>query len=183
MIRLFCVAAGVVFMITGCNGLLSLRFGTHRLRNFTLVEAEGGVGDADYLQLTGARADPAARHTDTRAAYPPINLWPVLTPTDIGDFRKGVLTTGHVVAWWQGDGPDALPEVIRGTVERPGIAVPPTFGDGRLVLEPPVTYLHLNNEPTPWYWQLTLFVGGLVLAIGTEALTYRRRAGTRNYNP
>jgi hypothetical protein len=66
---------------------------------------------------------------------------------------------------------------IRGLVSAPTWRKNPTeeWASQRIRLNEDVTYLQLYEKPMAWYWNLALFVGGLLLSLLPEAIAHRRR--------
>ena len=166
LLRLSLVAVGVVSMISGCNGLISTTFGTHRLRTFSIAEASRGVGDADYVQLTDARiADSMMTIVETEAKDT-YYFAPVVDARDLVFAEKSRFVP---IVWSETHPFPTELSGVTGTVEQPPVDVllPAAFSDeaqAKKVLLP----IHLNHRPLPWYWQATLFVCGLLLAGATE---------------
>ena len=166
LLRVVFVAGGIIAMISGCNGLVSSTFGTHRLRELTFAEASRGVGDADYVRITDARLSDTvlARITgeaDKRYYFVAVQV----------DSNRPLQAVGayQPVAWSTTAFPTHPSATVTGTVESP-----PTVVRESLVRQaalPPArtyVYLHVDRQPLAWYWQAALFVGGLLLAAGTE---------------
>ena len=187
ILRYLILFGGVVLMITGCNGLVSQQFGTHRLRTVPLTEAMvEGLGDADFVELTGAVlgeaqiVGPALRASDTDYL-----LRPILTPEQAGRWAAGETVETRFVGWRETDnaGSTSAPAcpppdfcALRGLVSTPTDRKNPVndWPAQRIKLATDITYLQLGEAPMAWYWNLALFFGGLALALVPEALRFSR---------
>lgn len=193
ILRYILLFGGIVVMITGCNGLVSQNFGTHRLRTVDVETAVSeGLGDADFVELTGAVVGaptitgPALRSLDNDYL-----LRPVFTPDQQRDWASGRTVTANLVAWYESerlDGVD-LPRCnapdycgLRGLVSEPTDKKNPVkqWTTQRIALAPDVTYLQLGEQPMAWYWNLLLFLGGGLLALVPEARRFNRKADQRH---
>lgn len=179
--RLVIILVGIVFMINGCNSLISQNFGTHKLRvlDFNEVVAEG-LGDADFVELNEAEI------AETYIVGPRLNangkdyhLHPILTETQLEAYERGETVRPKVVGWFKipypacVDNGDCMadPNAIRGLVADPGDDQNPVheWADKRIELPEDVVYLQLWETPLEWYWNLLMFLGGIGVAIGVEA--------------
>lgn len=157
--RLLLVAAGVILMISGCNGLLSSAFGTHRLRSLTAGQVAGGVGDADYLHITDGRIIDTLTWNIQGAAGDVHRFYPVF-----GSGQRPV-----AIGWTKNDVSAPAAAGVFGTVETPSTDTRlPERWQAAFPNQATYTFVHLSHRPLAWYWQLSLFLGGLLLALGTE---------------
>jgi hypothetical protein len=188
ILRYLVLFGGIVLMITGCNSLISQNFGTHRLRTLDVTTAaSGGLGDADYVQLTNAVigeafiVGPALRSSDKDYV-----LRPILNATQAADWKSGATVSTNLVAWTETNDPvciaapgcpPAATDPVIGLLSKPTTRKNPVadWPDQRIGLEAPVSYLQLNEKPMAWYWNLLLFLGGLGLAILPEARRFAKR--------
>lgn len=178
---------GIVVMITGCNSLISQQFGTHRLRTVSLPAViEEGLGDADHVRVTGGElASTYIVGEALRESDEDYHLHPILTPEQQQAHAAGDLVEVSLVGWYKlpysdclrnGDCLPADPQAI-GLVGEPTEKKNPVAEWERhnLRLAPDVYYLQLWKEPMAWYWNLLLFLGGLGLALGVEAIYHQRK--------
>ncbi len=188
LLRYLVLFGGIVLMITGCNSLISQNFGTHRLRTVTVkAAASGGLGDADYVELENAVigaamiVGPALRSTDKDYI-----LRPILTQEEATAWANGQVITTNLIAWSETDNPactqapgcpPGADEPVRGLLSAPTWRKNPTelWMGQRISLAEDVTYLQLGERPMAWYWNLLLFLGGLVLAVLPEARRFSKR--------
>jgi hypothetical protein len=186
--RYLVLFGGIALMITGCNSLISQNFGTHRLRTLdAATAAAGGLGDADYVQLTNAIigeafiVGPALRSSDKDYV-----LRPILDPEQAAAWKNGATVTTNLVAWSETTDPactkspgcpPAVAEAVIGLLSEPTSRKNPVsqWSGQRIELAPATTYLQLNEKPMVWYWNLLLFLGGLGLAIVPEARRFAKR--------
>ena len=172
LLRVVLVAGGIIAMISGCNGLVSSTFGTHRLRQINLAETTTGVGDADFLRITDGRlsdtvlaqvtGDDGKRYyfvavEDEKGGLPqlPVAFYPVAWSTTPLTIHSSAPITGTVE-----NPPGRVRERLRQQAALPAARA--------------YVYLRLDRRPLPWYWQAALFVGGLLLAAGTEYWNHHR---------
>lgn len=188
LLRYLVLFGGIVMMITGCNSLISQQFGTHRLRTVDVATAaSGGLGDADYVALTGAVlgeafiVGPALRSSDKDYV-----LRPILTPEQTIAWKNGSTVITNLISWTETTNPactqppGCLPpaaDPIIGLLSEPTWRKNPIeqWGGQRIQLSADnIIYLQLNEKPMAWYWNLLLFLGGLGLAIVPEARRFAR---------
>ncbi len=179
---------GLIVMINGCNSLISQHFGTHKLRTLPAAEVtQQGIGDADYVRLTGASLP------NSYIVGPKLNergkdyhLYPVFTPSMAAAYAKGEIVEPLGVAWFKIPYPDCvkngdclpeMPEGLQGLVANPGNKQHPReqWASKNIRLNNKTIYLQLGEQPLAWYWNLSLFLGGVFLALGTEALWQKRK--------
>jgi hypothetical protein len=187
ILRYLVLFGGIVLMITGCNSLISQNFGTHRLRTLDVSTAtSGGLGDADYVQLSNAIigeafiVGPALRSSDKDYV-----LRPILNAEQAAAWKSGATVTTNLVAWSETNDPvcitapgcpPAATEPVIGLLSKPTSRKNPiaNWQDQRVSLASNVSYLQLNEKPMAWYWNLLLFLGGLGLAIVPEARRFAK---------
>lgn len=186
-IRLTLVLIGIVIMITGCNSLISQNFGTHKLRKVSLnTVVDNGLGDADFIEFSDATLEKthivgkALRDSDED-----YHLHPILTSEQAAAYQRGENVTVNVVGWYKlpytdcVNNGDCMPKdaIITGLVTIPTDKKNPIadWKQHNLQLAPDVYYLQLWKEPMAWYWNLLMFLGGLSLAIGIEAIWNKKK--------
>lgn len=188
VLRYLVLFVGVVFMINGCNSLISQQFGTHRLRTLSFREVvERGVGDADFIEINDVLVGEALVNSP-RSSWLDANyvFRPVLTPEQDKAWRSGATVTTQVIAWYNVDTTDCLnrawcqpPAIpaVRGLVSLPPEDKHPRekWAAERIALPKNPVYLKLGDRPLAWYWNLAMLLGGLLLAAIPEARRHRRR--------
>ncbi|OAV45228.1 hypothetical protein [Lewinella sp. 4G2] len=184
--RYLLLFAGIVFMINGCNGLVSSRFGTHSLRTLDLATlANDGLGDADYIAVTNAYLGSAKLATESGGfwAAPTIQR-PLLTGEQTEAVARGETATPVLIAWSDYPAPATAQnarEVLvqtkdfKGLVATPAITNPAHWEENGVLVDEETRYLKIGEEPMAWYWNLLLFLGGLTLAALPEAMTFRQQ--------
>lgn len=193
-LRMLIVLAGIVLTINGCNSLISQFFGTHKLRQMQLSEAETqGLGDADFVALTdlvvpGDYVIGRALHDTDQ----PIAIFPLLTPAQYADYQAGRQTAPRVLAWTKveedcigrGDCIQAGGTTIRGLVRSPNPRKDASAGlaEANFRIPDDIYFLEAYRAPLAWYWNLLMVIVGIGLAVGVEARAARRRRQTTNTN-
>ncbi len=183
IVRIVIILLCLVFFINGCNNLVSQFFGTHKLRSFTMEEfVREGIGDADYVEVTGAYFDGAFVHQQPEeAGYPPVLIYPVSATSETG--QRAVLLA------WTADFFDPCVKngdcVSRGERTLKGVVqpIPREYIEGLAELEtlgyqwpePPVMVKE-NEAPVAWYWNALMMLGAAAVAIGLEAIYNRKKA-------
>lgn len=175
-------------MITGCNSLISQQFGTHRLRTFDVKEATAeGFGDADFVEVTGGMVGepmivgPALRSTDKDYV-----LRPIFTEEQAGEWAAGETVITSLIGWSETEdpacikAPGCLPAPntpVRGLLSEPTDRKNPVeeWAAQRVKLAAEPVYLQLYEQPMAWYWNLALFLSGLLLAILPEAYRFQKK--------
>ncbi len=171
-------------MVNGCNGLLSGQLGTQKLRVLSLAELSAGVGDVDYLQLTQAVVAPVKLSFQANQRARTQVQWPLLSPRELQRYQNGQTVTALAVGWVEADGSvdPHPPGLLRGFVSEPKMTTANinAWRAHRIELGDATLYLHLGEKPLAWYYHLLLGISGLLLALGTEVIHHRRRAGELN---
>ncbi len=169
-------------MITGCNSLLSQQFGTQRLRTIPIEEAGSGVGDADFIRLTGARlADSLQQYQMLQSgeSSPVYHFWPIESVD--GEFY-------NIIAFWNSEKAGCVDPIncppptdrIEGLVGPPSeVPEPSSWVHVAAADFDDLVYLQLGQAPLAWYWNLLLFVGGIALAAGSQYRDFRARRKVR----
>ncbi len=175
-------------MINGCNSLISQQFGTHSLHQMTYEQVvEQGVGDADFIEVDGAVVGEALINSP-RTSWLDANyvFRPVLTPVQEEAWRAGKTVTTEIIGWYNVDTTDCMNPAwcqppplptLRGLVSYPPVDKHPVDKSTaqRVQTAPDPVYLKLGDAPLPWYWNLVMLLGGLLLAAFPEARRHRRR--------
>lgn len=187
ILRYLVLFGGIVLMITGCNSLISQNFGTHRLRTLDVSTATaGGLGDADYVQLTNAIigeafiVGPALRSSDKDYV-----LRPILNSEQATAWKNGATVTTDLIAWTETTDPacivspgclPATTDPVIGLLSEPTSRKNPVtlWSAQRIELASSTSYLQLNEKPMAWYWNLLLLLAGLGLAIVPEARRFAK---------
>lgn len=186
--RIAIVLVGIVVMITGCNSLISQYFGTHKLRRVSLETIqEEGLGDADFIELSDASLGEAyIVGKALRADDEDYHLYPILTDAQVAAHHSGERVVVNMIGWFKLPYADCVNngDCMPAKAQLQGLVTKPTDKKNpvadwemyNLELAENVYYLQLWKEPLAWYWNLLLFVGGLGLAIGIEAIWNKKKA-------
>lgn len=188
ILRYLVLFGGIVLMITGCNGLISQQFGTHRLRTVPLETAiASGLGDADFVELSGAIVgEPSIVGPALRSSDKDYVLRPVFTPEQQSAWAQGETVAVSLVSWIETEDPASqnIPNcsapnfcALKGLLSAPTDKKNPVeqWSSQRVSLAPDVMYLQLDEAPMAWYWNLALLLGGLALALIPEALKFNSK--------
>ena len=91
----------IVFLINGCNSLISQFFGTHKLRDFTMNGVlEDGIGDSDYVHIEGAWQSGDYIVVPPRtAADKAVLIYPLLTDEQLQAAEAGEIVEPRVICW------------------------------------------------------------------------------------
>ncbi|MEM6770858.1 MAG: hypothetical protein AAF597_09765 [Bacteroidota bacterium] len=188
ILRYLVLFGGIVLMINGCNSLISQQFGTHSLHTMQLEQVvNSGVGDADFLEIPDARVGEALV-SSPREGWLDANyvFRPLLTNAQTDAWRNGQVVTAQVIAWYNVDTTNCANRAwcqpptlatVAGLVAEPPANKHPTadWEAERIALAPEITYLKLGDKPMVWYWNLLMFLGGLLLAALPEARRHRQQ--------
>ncbi|MEQ8706418.1 MAG: hypothetical protein RIC19_20975 [Phaeodactylibacter sp.] len=183
IVRIIIILLCLVFFINGCNSLISQFFGTHKLRSFEMsTVVNSGIGDADYVEISGARLEPVFVHQEAEEpGSPPIILYPV--------FAKEGPSQQPVLLAWTADFFDPCVAadtcIAAGTRTLKGVVRP--IPDANLAgldqlrekgyrWEEPILTLNENEAPVAWYWNALMMLGAGIVAIGMEAFYNRKKA-------
>ncbi|MEL7163098.1 MAG: hypothetical protein AAFN92_20225, partial [Bacteroidota bacterium] len=121
-----------------------------------------------------------------RAGDKDVVLRPILTELELERWHKGAILMVNLVGWMETEDPACVtypgcPPLasvpVRGLVDEPAARKNPTadWRGHRIYLAEDTTYVKLNEEPLAWYWNLALFLGGLLLAVLPEARRFSRQ--------
>lgn len=176
-------------MVNGCNSLISQQFGTHSQHEFSLAQLrKDGVGDADFVVLTDATIgapilnSPRVGWLDANYVYRPL-----LSAEAMAAWEAGDTVTTYVVGWYNVDTTSCqdpawcqpkVSEQVYGLVAEPPLHKYPLeeWGTQRIAPAPAAetVYVKLGDTPAPWYQNLAIFLGGLLIAIVPEARRFQR---------
>lgn len=181
-VRLTAMLIGVVFLITGCNSLISQFFGTHKLRTYSIEESiASGIGDSDFIEVSGVWQTgdyivvPPRNESDK-----PILIYPLLSKEQLNAMEAGEQVEPRFIAWTK-DFSMACDEekvcapkigttamgVVREMRKQKNKAH--MLAENKYRLPSNVDYIEVGREPIAWYWNLLMVVGGLGLAFYIEA--------------
>lgn len=179
----------LVVFINSCNSVISLNFGTHKLRSATMAEIEkDGLGDADFIEITDAYLSGEFIHAKgTKKEDGGLIIYPVLSETQLEVFGKNEKAKTSVFAWTDTFVWDCLEEkscapkgkttvkgVIRGIFPEKDKSL--DFSPQFEFSNTPI-YLEAGRVPTPWYIHLlSMFLAaGGVLALEVWRLNREKK--------
>ena len=169
----------IVVFINSCNSLISVKFGTHKLRSTTMAEIEqNGLGDADFVEITDAHLPGKFIHAPgTKKEDGGLIIYPILSESQFQEFEAGKKAKTPVMAWTDTFEWDCLKEkncAPKGKTNLKGVirAIFPEkdksseFSNEFQLASPPV-FMEVGRAPTAWYIHLLfmLLTAGSVLAI------------------
>ena len=189
IVRIIIVLICVSFFINGCNSLISQFFGTHKLRSFAVEQAvRDGIGDSDYVQLEGAYlANNFVYQESEYPNTPPIIIYPVLTDEQAAQHKAGQQVKPAFIAWsadFHSPCVDSLNCLQEGAQNVTGVVrdIPKDRLQGLEKLEAKgfaiteeAQVINHGQDPVPWYWNLMMMLGAAALAVGMEALYFKRQ--------
>ncbi len=190
--RLIAMLFCIVFFINGCNSLISQFFGTHKLRTFTMDEAlEKGIGDADFVELTGAwKSGDYIVVPPRTGADKAILIFPLLSEKQMAA-DAGEKVQPQFIGWTKEFSLDCDIEntcaprlhgnvlgVVREMQRQKNKAH--MLAANKYELSETVNYIEVGREPLAWYWNLLFVAGGIGLAFWIESRANKKRqmAGT-----
>jgi hypothetical protein len=181
---LFCI----VFLINGCNSLISQFFGTHKLRTFSMEQAlSEGIGDSDYVTLTGAWQSGDYIVVPPRTgADKAILIFPILSNEQMRNVEAGKKVKPVVIGWTKNFSLDCDLEntcaprlqkevsgIVRDMQQQKNKAH--MLATDKYELPEEVVYLEVDRQPLAWYWNLLMILGSFGLAYVIEARANRRK--------
>jgi hypothetical protein len=187
-VRLIAILIAMVFVINGCNSLISQFFGTHKLRTFTMDQVlEEGLGDADYVSIEHAW------QTGDYLVVPPrteadkaVLLYPILSAGQLDSLDAGRAVQPRIIAWTKEFDLACDEETLcapRSEVNLSGIIREMNKTKKRAHMLPEVKYrlpenviyLEEGRQPLAWYWNLLMMLGGLGFAFFIESRAHWRK--------
>ncbi|KAA3640741.1 MAG: hypothetical protein DWQ02_01555 [Bacteroidetes bacterium] len=187
LFRFVFILACVVIFINSCNSVVSLNFGTHKLRSFTMEEVESsGLGDSDFVEITDAQLTGDFIHAPgTKEKDGGLVLYPLLSKKGLEAYEKGESPSARIVAWtdifeWDClEAKNCAPKgetTIKGVIRKMEPEKDKSQSLNVQLPELPI-YLEVGREPTPWYWHalLMLIAGGSILFLEIRRL--KKKAG------
>jgi hypothetical protein len=189
ILRIIIILIGVFFFVNGCSSLVSSVAGTHKLRTLSMQEVrQSGVGDADYVEITGAWSSGAyIFEPHRRTSWPGFVQWPVLSATQLDSLEQGRQVTVEVYAWtkrYDKTCVEAENCVKRGSVPLKGLIRPlnkkfnkmASFPDEQYLMAENPVFIEYNRQPLAWYWNLgiMLLAAALILLVEQQRIQKER---------
>lgn len=179
--RIIIILVCVLFFINGCSSLISSIAGTQKLRTYSLEEVrKSGLGDADYVEITGAWSSGEYIFEPHRnASWPGFVQWPVLDKSQFDSLEQGRNVTVSMYAWTKSYEEGCVENgdcVTRGPVTLKGLIRPlnrkfnrmAAFSEKRYTMADHPVFIEYNEKPLAWYWNLTLMAAAASLIILVE---------------
>lgn len=191
ILRIIVILIGVLFFINGCSSLISSIAGTHKLRTLSMQEVQqSGVGDADFVEITGAWSSGAyIFEPHRRASWPGFVQWPVLSAAQMDSLEQGRKVTVQVYAWtkaYEAGCVEAGNCVEKGIVPLKGLIRPlnkrfnkmTSFSDGPYLMADKPVFIEYNRQPLAWYWNLgIMLLAALLILLMERQRLHKERAG------
>jgi hypothetical protein len=180
-VRIVVILISVVFIITGCNSLMSQFFGTHKLRSFAAgTVATQGLGDADFVEIIGVwRTGDYLIVPPKNQADKPLLIYPILSDDQLERLDTGEVIKPLLIAWTKDFDP-ACDEThtcanreeinLKGIIRKPN---PQKDRAGQLpknryAITEDIVYIEAGRAPLAWYWNLAMLLGGIGLIYSIE---------------
>lgn len=187
-VRIIAILFCVVFLVNGCNSLISQFFGTHKLRDFTMQSVwEDGIGDSDYVNITGAWQSGDYIVVPPRtAADRAVLIFPLLTKEQLDAAEAGQVVEPRIICWTREFSLNCDEEntcAPRAEVEIKGIIreirrqknKAHMLASDKYRLPENVDYIEVGRAPLAWYWNLLIVLGALGFAYFIEYRANKQR--------
>lgn len=187
-VRIIAILFCVVFLINGCNSLISQFFGTHKLRDFTMQSVwEEGIGDSDYVKIEGAWQSGDYIVVPPRtAADKAVLIFPLLTKDQLAAAEAGQVVEPRIICWTRDFSLNCDEEntcAPRAEVEIQGIVreirrqknKAHMLATNKYRLPENVDYIEVGQAPMAWYWNLLIVLGSLGIAFIIEYRANKQR--------
>lgn len=188
LFRIIAVLACIVLFINGCNSLISLQFGTHKLRTYTIEEAmTNGIGDADFIELTNAWTTgdyvfvQGKRKTDK-----PIIIFPLVSEAQLAQIDQGIAVKPRYIGWTEKFPPDCVEQancaprlkgrfkgIIRDLSKEKDRTIQLSAQKFTIPADP--VFLETGRAPLAWYWNLAMMLVASLVAFIIERKQFLRR--------
>ncbi len=196
-VRIIAILFCVVFLINGCNSLISQFFGTHKLRTYNMSEVlETGIGDSDYIRIDNAWQGGDYIVVPPRtSAERAILIFPLLSEEQLAAAEAGEVVEPRIICWTREFSLNCDEEntcAPRSEVSQQGIIreirkqknKAHLLATNKYKLPDNVDYVEVGRSPLAWYWNLLMVVGSLGFAFFIEQRANTKRlAGTEEKNP
>ena len=187
-VRIIAILFCVVFLINGCNSLISQFFGTHKLRSFNMADVlETGIGDSDYVRIeeswqSGDYIVVPPRNT----AEKPVLIFPLLSEDQLKAAEAGEVVEPRIICWTKEFSLNCDEEntcAPRTEVDIQGIVremrrqqnKAHLLAANKYRLPENVDYIEVGRAPLAWYWNLLIVLGALGLAFFIEYRANQQR--------
>ncbi|MEL6660496.1 MAG: hypothetical protein AAFP77_17270 [Bacteroidota bacterium] len=187
-VRIIAILFCVVFLINGCNSLISQFFGTHKLRTFSMSEVlETGIGDSDYVRIEGAWQSGDYIVVPPRtSAEKAILIFPLLSEDQLKAAEAGEVVEPRIICWTKDFSLNCDEEntcAPRTEVDLQGIIrkirkqknKAHLLATNKYSLPENVDYVEVGRSPLAWYWNLLIVLGSLGFAFFIEQRANKKR--------
>ncbi len=188
LFRIITVLACIVVFINGCNSLISLQFGTHKLRAYTMEEAlRNGIGDADYIELKDAWTTGDYVYVQgKRKTDKPIIIFPLVSSEQLAQLEQGQTVQPRFIGWTEKFSPQCVGDancaprlqgsfkgIIRDLSKEKDRTMQLSTTKFTLPADP--VFLETGRAPLAWYWNLAMMVGAFLVAFILERKQFLKR--------
>jgi len=188
LFRIITVLVCIVVFINGCNSLISLQFGTHKLRAYTMEEAlTKGIGDADYIELRDAwTTGDYVYVSGKRKTDKPIIIFPLVSSAQLAQIDQGQTVQPRFIGWTEKfpaicvDNANCAPRlqgsfkgIIRDLSKEKDRTVQLSAQKFTLPADP--IFVETGREPLAWYWNLAMMVAAFLIAFALERKQFLKR--------
>ena len=177
LFRFIFILLCIVGFINSCNSIISLNFGTHKLRSVSMSEIEkDGLGDADFIEITDAYLSGDFIHAKgTKKEDGGLIIYPILSENQFQVLDKEEKAKTGLFAWTDTFVWDCLEEkscapkgktTVKGVIRTiyPEKDKSSDFNEQFELADVPI-FIEAGRVPTPWYIHLLLMIlaaGGIL---------------------
>lgn len=187
-VRMITILFCVVFLVNGCNSLISQFFGTHKLRTFPMSDVlKEGIGDSDFVRLENAWQTGDYIVVPPRtAADKAILIYPLLSEEQLGAAEAGEVVEPRIICWTKefslncDDENTCAPRLevaMQGLVReiRRQKNKAHMLDANKYRLPENVDYVEVGRTPLAWYWNLLIILASLSVAFYIEQRANQQR--------
>lgn len=187
-VRIIAILFCVVFLINGCNSLISQFFGTHKLRTYSMPDVlTDGLGDSDYVKIDNAWQSGDYIVVPPRtAAEKAVLIFPLLSEEQLAAAEAGKVVEPRIICWTREFSLNCDEEntcAPRAEVSKTGIIremrrqknKAHMLSANKYRLPENVDYVEIGREPLAWYWNLLIVLGSLGFAFYIEYRANKQR--------
>lgn len=187
-VRMITILFCVVFLINGCNSLISQFFGTHKLRTYSMTEVlDQGIGDSDYVRLEeGWQTGDYIVVPPRTAADKAILIFPLLSEEQLRAAEAGEIVEPRIICWTKEFSLNCDDEntcAPRAEVTTQGLVreirrqknKAHMLAANKYRLPENVDYVEVGRTPLAWYWNLLIVLASLGFAFFIEQRANNQR--------
>lgn len=188
LIRLIFLFGCIIAFINGCNNLISGVAGTHKLRVYEMEAAfQEGIGDADFIQVTGAYSDGSYLFFPSDKKYKkPMLIYPLLTKSQVKAHAEGKRVKPAFFGWTekfdescevnhtciQNGEMDVLGLIAASNRVKKGVS---GLASMNFEVDDMPVFIKVGRKPIPWYWNLAMMVAAITIVLAIESRNYNKK--------